>query len=289
MHIIFIRNSLENLYLRKTNMVGVKFIGRLGNQIFQYVFFQYLKTNNKGFSFFFVNPHHAYLTKYFDLGTFENLKLSSKAYSFYTRILPKAIKFNEIYLESIQVPKKVEVKDWTIYKGFYQTDFYLKNIQGPFKLSLKKEFTDEFEREFGNTFKNNKTIVVHIRRTDYLKYGKRDISLPIAYFGKRLDALGNIDDHMVYFVSDDIEYAKSYFGEKLNYIYSANNEITDFQIIKNADIAIISNSSFAWWAAYLSEKDNVVYAPKNWIGFRIGKEHPKRVMTDKFIWCDVLN
>jgi len=32
----------------------------------------------------------------------------------------------------------------------------------------------------------------------------------------------------------------------------------------------------------------MVYAPKNWLGFRIGKEHPKRVMTDRFIWCDVL-
>jgi len=270
-------------------MVGVKFIGRMGNQIFQYAFFQYLKTNQKGFTFFFVNPHHAYLTKYFDLADHDNLTLGSKVYSIYTRILPKILKFKEVYLESIQVPKNVTVEDWTIYKGFYQTDFYLKNIQGPFKLSLKKKFTDEFDKNFGNTFRNHKTVVVHIRRTDYLKYGKRDISLPIAYFGKRLKAIDNIDDHLVYFVSDDITYVKDYFGEKSNYIYSTNDEITDFQIIKNADIAIISNSSFAWWAAYLSEKDNVVYAPKNWLGFRIGKEHPKRVMTDKFIWCDVLD
>jgi len=269
-------------------MVGVKFIGRLGNQIFQYAFLQYLKTNNKDKTFFFVNPHHGYLTKYFDLGVYQNMILGSKAYSAFTRVIPKVIKFNEIYLESIQVPKKVDVKDWTIYKGFFQTDFYVKQIVGGLKISIKKEFTDQFDKEFGQQFKNNKTIVVHIRRTDYLNYGKRDISLPMEYFKRRLEALGDIEDYLVYFVSDDINYAKAYFKEQPNYIYSSNNEITDFQIIKNADIAIISNSSFAWWAAYLSEKKNMVYAPKNWLGFRIGKEHPKRVMTDRFIWCDVL-
>jgi hypothetical protein len=268
-------------------MVGVKFIGRLGNQLFQYAFIQYLKTNNKDKTFFFVNPHHAYLTKYFDLGAYQNFILGAKAYSVLTRMLPKLIKFNEIYIESIQVPKKVAVKDWTVYKGFYQTDFYVKNIIGDFKIPLKKEYTDKFDQEFGEIFRNNKIIVVHIRRTDYLTYGKRDISLPMEYFKARLEALGNIDDYLVYFVSDDIEYAKRYFESKPNYVFSSNNEITDFQIIKNADIAIISNSSFGWWAAYLSEKESTVYAPKNWLGFRIGKEHPKRVMTDRFIWCDV--
>jgi hypothetical protein len=107
-------------------MVGVKFIGRLGNQIFQYAFLQYLKTNNKEKTFFFVNPHHGYLTKYFDLGAYQNMILGSKAYSAITRVIPKVIKFNEVYLESIQVPKNVAVKDWTIYKGFFQTDFYVK-------------------------------------------------------------------------------------------------------------------------------------------------------------------
>ena len=270
-------------------MVGVKFIGRLGNQIFQYAFLQYLKSCNKDITFFFVNPHHGYLTKYFDLGNYQNLILGSKAYSVATRVVPKIIKFDEIYIESIQVPKPVIVKDWTIYKGFFQTDYYVRQITDGFKIKIRKEFTDKFDQQFGQQFKNNKTIVVHIRRTDYLTYGKRDISLPMEYFKKQLYALGNIEDHLVYFVSDDIEHVKLSFEHRPNYIYSTNDEITDFQIIKNADIAIISNSSFAWWAAYLSEKQNIVYAPKNWLGFRIGKEHPKKVMTDRFIWCDVLN
>lgn len=269
-------------------MVGVKFNGRLGNQIFQYAFYQYLKTNNQTENFFFVNPHHAYLTKYFDLGSYENLTLSSKLYSIVTRTAAYVLPFNEIYIQNIQVPRPVEVKNWTTYKGFFQTDWYLNHIKGKFKIRLKPAYVQTFDAQYGSVFKQEKTIVVHIRRTDYMNYGKRDISLPMEYFKRRLDAIENKEAYKIFFVSDDIEHAKAYFKEESNYIYSTNDEITDFQIIMNADVAIISNSSFAWWAAYLSEKNNTVYAPKNWLGFRIGKEHPKRVMTNKFIWCDVL-
>jgi hypothetical protein len=204
-----------------------------------------------------------------------------------TRALTFTFKFEENYIQNIQVPKEVKVKDWTIYKGFYQTDWYVKHTSGKLPISIKKQFHEEFLKLYGKLFSENKIVVVHIRRTDYLNYGKRDISLPMEYFKSRLDAVENIAEYKVIFVSDDISHVKSYFTEKENYIFSSNNEIIDFQIIMNADISIISNSSFAWWAAYLSEKANVVYAPKNWLGFRIGKEHPKSVMTDRFVWCDV--
>ena len=269
-------------------MIGVKFNGRLGNQLFQLAFFQYLKSNNKEYTYFFVNPHHSYLTKYFDLEGYHNQTLGSKLYSILTRIIIRIKKFKEIYIQNIQVPRAVSVENWHIYKGFFQTDWYYKHIIGGLKIEIKKIYVDKFNIEFGAIFDKEKTVVIHIRRTDYMNYGKRDISLPLEYFKKRLDSLGDVSDHRIFFVSDDIEHVKSYFTPKPNYIFSSNNEITDFQIIKNADIAIISNSSFAWWASYLSTKPKKVYAPKNWLGFRIGKEHPKKIMTEKFIWCDVL-
>ncbi|HEY0899634.1 MAG TPA: alpha-1,2-fucosyltransferase, partial [Sphingobacteriaceae bacterium] len=115
------------------------------------------------------------------------------------------------------------------------------------------------------------------------------ISLPIEYFKSQLDSIPNHQSYKVIFLSDDMEYVKTVFPQKENYIFSENTEIVDFQVIQHADIAIISNSSFAWWAAYLSSKKNLVIAPKNWLGFRIGREHPKGIMTDRFKWRDVLD
>ena len=123
-----------------------------------------------------------------------------------------------------------------------------------------------------------------------MSYGerrKRDISLPMAYFKKRLEALGDLSAHKVIFVSDDISHVKQVFPPQENFVFSENSEIIDFQIIQHADIAIISNSTFAWWACFLSPKKQEVYAPKNWFGFKIGREHPRGIMTDKFEWCEV--
>lgn len=269
-------------------MVGVNFAGRLGNQLFQYYFLLYLKTQNKNLIYFFPNPHHASLAKYFDLGTYHNLTLGSKLYSGFTRILPKIFSFRQVYVQNFFSPKEFTPKNFTMYNGYFQSDFYLKHLPESCRPVIRAEFKKQFEEQFGAIFRNEKTVVVHIRRTDYLSYGKRDISLPIEYFQRQLNSIEDLDNYRVFFVSDDMPFVKNAFPEKPNFVFSANSEIIDFQLILNADIAIISNSTFAWWAAYLCEKNNRVLAPKNWFGFRIGREHPKGIMTDKFEWHEVI-
>jgi hypothetical protein len=269
-------------------MVGVKFNGRLGNQLFQYIFLLYLKSRDNSKIYFFPNPHHAYFSKYFELGTWHNLTLGSKPYSIIARVLPKVLGFKDVYVHNFFSPKDHTPSQFTIYNGYFQSDFYVKQLPDRLLPVIKKQYQAQFEEKFGKTFRNNKTVVVHIRRTDYLSYGKRDISLPIDYFKKQLFSIENLHEYQVYFVSDDMDFVKKEFPHRENYVFSSNSEIIDFQLIMNADVAIISNSTFAWWAAYLSPKDNFVIAPKNWFGFRIGREHPKGIMTDRFTWRNVL-
>lgn len=263
-------------------MTGVTYCGRLGNQLFQFHFYQYLKATNKGKWIFIPNPQHASVYKYFDLGPYNYM--GTRVYAALGMILYKFGRFKEIYIQNIEVPKPLKVADRTLYHGFHQTDFYLNNTPDPVKIKVKKKYINHFEKQYGEIFSKEKTIVMHIRRTDYLNYGKRDISLPIAYFKQRLAAIENQDDYRIIFCSDDMPFVKENFPAKPNYIFSDNDEITDFQVLMHADIAIISNSTFAWWATYLCEKPNRVIAPKNWMGFHIGREHPKGVMTKKFEW-----
>jgi hypothetical protein len=264
-------------------MIGVTFQGRLGNQLFQFSFYRYVKSRSKGRIVFFPNPHHAYLTRYFDLGTY-NLFLGSKIYSVFTRMIPRLIRFREVYIHNFVSPRHREFENYTIYHGYYQTDWYLEHTPVKFDLKIKPKYIAEFRQKFGEIFDKEKTVVVHIRRTDYLNYGKRNISIPILYFKERLSEIADLEKYKVIFLSDDMEYVRANIEAKPNFMFSHNNEIIDFQIIQHADIAIISNSSFSWWASYLGKKDNVVYAPENWLGFHIGKEHPRGVMTDRFIW-----
>lgn len=272
-------------------MVGVEFKGRLGNQLFQYTFLKYLKSRRKGICYFFPNPHHAYLEKYFELEGFDNFLIGSKIYSAITRYLPSILRLKNIYFHNWVGPKPLEVINWSYYKGYYQTDYYYKNLPNALPFNLKLKYKNQFQKLYGELFALNKTVVLHIRRTDYMNYGerrKRDISLPLEYFKKLLNSIENLDNYKVVFVSDDVDEIKNFFPKSNNFIFSNNSEIIDFQLIQNADISIISNSTFAWWASYLNpKKDKIVYAPKNWFGFNLSKEHPKGIMTDKFIWKNV--
>ncbi len=269
-------------------MVGVKFSGRLGNQLFQYYFLQYLRVEQPGYFYFFPNPHHAYLARYFHLGWYHNLTLNSKLYSAFTRILPKLLSMKEVRLHNFVSPKKLIVSNNSVYVGYYQSDFYIRAL-GQVKVPpIKEKYVRAFREKYGAIFDCHPTITVQIRRTDYLNYQNRDISLPIEYFQRQLDRITDLERYQVFFVSDDLDFVKRSIAALPNFNFVSNDEIIDFQLIQNADIAIISNSTFSWWAAYLSPKNNRVIAPKNWMGFRIGREHPRGIMTERFEWVDVL-
>lgn len=268
-------------------MTGVKFIGRLGNQLFQYHFLMYLKSRNPRRLYFFPNPHHAYLTRYFDLGWYHNLTLGSKLYSLLMRNIPELLRFRYIQVHNFVSPREITPQNGCIYEGYFQSDFYLNRIGAHVKIRIRPQYAEQFRALYGDLFDNQKVVVVHIRRTDYLSYGKRDISLPMSYFKRELSNIPDLEQYKVVLVSDDIGFVKHAFGNNPEYLFVSNSEIIDFQLISNADIAIISNSTFSWWAAYLSTRNKRVIAPANWLGFRIGREHPKGIMTSRFEWVEV--
>lgn len=109
--------------------------------------------------------------------------------------------------------------------------------------------------------------------------------MPFEYYRKALDSIEGIENYKVLFIGDDVESVKNEFGHEYNHSFESNPAIIDFQLIQHADIAIIANSTFAWWAAYLSQKPNAkIIAPEYWLGYKVKKEYPVGIRTDKFKW-----
>lgn len=118
---------------------------------------------------------------------------------------------------------------------------------------------------------NQHRTAVHIRRGDYLKFGQHFPTCPIHYFEFCMDEVRQQFPGSQFLIfTDDPEWCHGYFDKRDDiYIVSekAENtlqrEMAEFVLMTSCDSFIISNSTFSWWAAFLSQSKNV-YVPNKW-------------------------
>jgi hypothetical protein len=274
-------------------MIGILLNGRLGNQMFEYaVALNYARKYNTSF---FVHQklwdYPFFLTKYFQLPSYSRY-INSIRTRLYNAVLNKKFKYIDLNAALEKAENIIPlIQNNTYLDGYFQSEYFF--AENKYKIikefSIKKDIKEEFDLKYNELFLNNKVISVHIRRTDYVEFGGevfggKNLTLPVKFYFNCLEKISNPDNYKILFVSDDIEYAKQIFGVKPNYLFEQNNEITDFQLLMNADINIIANSSFSWWAAYLNPKPGkIVYAPEYWLGFKVNKELPPDTIPKDWI------
>jgi hypothetical protein len=257
-------------------MIGVKIQGRLGNQLFQYTYAKVLaeKFNTQ---YFLIRYKDFYAHKYFELEMESRFANGLKIIWFYLRGLfnVKTISEDQFSSPLLNISKE---EDNSIYNGFYQSALYhpeksVKSIKET--LSIRPAYRISIRDYVGN---EKPTIVVHVRRTDYLTFGGDhvggiNLTLPETYYQEALSKLPTLECNVL-FLSDDIAFVKQQFKVP-NAIYAErNSEIVDFQLIMQADYLILANSSFSWWGAYLNKGAKKVIAPMFWLGIKINKEYP---------------
>lgn len=277
-------------------MIAVRLEGRLGNQLFQYAFI-YATSKKLDTSFYLdksvdnllidkyftiENDFLQYLDRYlFSIQGYKNVFSMHAKKAFYKT-------FRQIYLRnktvniSNELPPAMGMSkliNGCIYTGFFQSEKYFENCKKQIRelFSIKKEYKNLFADLIKDLPVSAQKIVIHIRRGDYVDL---DMTLPLSYY-KNILAKANSETSLCIFISDDPEFVEKEFNYLKNKYISNNTEITDLQFLMNADICILSGSSFSWWGAWLNNKpDKIIYAPKNWIGYNTGKEHPAGIFDN---------
>lgn len=276
-------------------MIIVSFHSQLGNQLFQYAFA--VATSRKLNTFFVPYlsiARNPYQLTYFKTDRFtEFICARAGRARLFRRIIRKLIRFlvrNTV--KDTDGSKLVPVQKRTYYEGYFQSDSYFKQQLSVIKkaFTIKKHYQDIFKIRYGPLFDTTKVLVLHIRRADYREVefeglGGKDVSLPMKYYHAALSEIENLNEYAILVVGDEIDAILGELAEYPALSVEINEPIIDFQLIQHADIAIIANSSFAWWAAYLSKKeDSLIFAPCNWLGHKVKKEYPKGITTERFNW-----
>lgn len=266
-------------------MIGIKFQGRMGNQMFQYAF-AYTVSKQRKQSFYIDGIKKTNKLIYFHL---EGKQLFN-----FSNFLKKHISFPKKKMEQLGNENTNDILrksiDYNFFDGYFQSELFFKEFEAEIKkiFTIKDIYVADFDMKYKSLFNENKIIVIHIRRADYLdwdlgsEYGGLNPTLPFTYVDSVLQKF-NLANYKVIFISDDITAVKGYFGEASNFLYETNSEIIDFQLLMNADVLCLSNSTFAWWGAYLNKKKNkIVYAPEYWLGFKTKKEYPVDIICESW-------
>ena len=138
--------------------------------------------------------------------------------------------------------------------------------------TLKKAFSQlelrqiKLNKKYLPICKND--VVIHIRGGDFLKISNLNIC-KIDYYKKSIEYALSKGYKSFKIISEDKTYGKEILKELKNCFIDLKISIldsesikNDFNIIRSSEIAILSNSTFSWWASFLSTTKKEFIVPE---------------------------
>lgn len=270
-------------------MVIVKLIGGLGNQMFQYAagrrLAQQLRTQLKLDVFDF----EIYKLRSYNLSIFNvNAKFASAADVAWLKF-GKASRIKKLRLlieRGLSGPSYIQEKhfhlnpgvltlhDNVYLDGYWQSEAYFKDIEDAIRNDFKLRVPPSQENSrLAERIDSVGSVSVHIRRGDYVSdpaTNRVHGTLDPDYYERSMDLIAaKITNPHFFIFSDDPGWAKMNLTMKHGRTVIDNNDEAhaheDFRLMSRCKHHIIANSSFSWWAAWLSPYlDKIVIAPKKW-------------------------
>ncbi|MDP4268316.1 MAG: alpha-1,2-fucosyltransferase [Bacteroidota bacterium] len=249
----FPKGSYENKpeWFKLKEVISCKLYGQLGNQMFQYA--ATIATALK-YNLPYCVPKHTLNDKVWKPYYFEGVNYCDEKLSDATIWKEPSHAYHEI-------PKP---------EGNLILDGYMQSYK------YSQDYLPEIRKAFGFEFYDSKAecTFIHVRRGDYLKYPLHHPVVTVQYLTEAMKI--SEEKGVTHFscFSDDIEWVKKNINKEkfpeYTFEYSdGNSEMIDLKLMVCCKNAIISNSTFSWWAAYLNNNPNkIVITPdeSNWFG-----------------------
>ncbi len=170
-------------------------------------------------------------------------------------------------------PALLELGSNAYLDGFFQSYKYFSGFEDV----LRKDFTlknalPEHTQALKEEILNSNTLCVFVRRKDYIGSNYHEVvdknyyDTGVEYIRKRV---GLIDK--IYVFSDDIDWCRNNlkFDIKTMFVgneYAGSKWAHHMILMSCCKYFLVPNSTFSWWAAWLSERSNkLVVLPKKWV------------------------
>ena len=275
-------------------MIISRLMGGMGNQMFQYAIGRNLAIKHQtelklDLSFLLDRtPRKNFVFRNFDLDLFNidtniaspeeiidyNRFSGSRSKNILSTIAYKirGSRYNVIEEKKIFTfdPAVLATPDNSYLIGYWQCIGYFNEISDTIKkdFTIKKQLSGKVAEMLAQ-ITNVNSICVNVRRTDYITAGYGVCG--VDYYQRAVAFISDkVDFPNIFVFSDDIEWCKNNLKFDLPTTFVgpdyAGERYGDYlQLMINCSHFIIPNSTFGWWAAWLSYSQNkIIVAPKNW-------------------------
>jgi len=257
----------SGLYLQERGKIQVKFIYQTSGS---YLFDSCL-TNEIDFKLPYSVEPSFYKKTTFKSRLNQKLRKEINAYNLFLNKYSKHyISPNLSYDQNLS-----ELRNKKTVNGYFQTCIYYdellrKGYSAPTLLN-----TSNWYREQSELAETTFPIIMHIRRGDYLNHPKIYKRINENYYSKAINCLtGNLQDNPIWIFSDDEDYAKKIVSllPKRDYLIVKQNDQKPIEVLflmSKGFGHVVTNSTFSWWSAKISENTQKVIAPKIWFLDRV--------------------
>ncbi|MCL6261243.1 alpha-1,2-fucosyltransferase [Aquiflexum sp. TKW24L] len=273
-------------------MIIIKFLGGLGNQIFQYVHGRKLAAEKGTFLGSDIHTYSVFRERDFILDKFqiEIKHLPKKLINFLSKPYLKKldqvspIKLHHHYIEEpnnewLDIPptKNLYLRGYWTWNGYFD-DFVDKVAQ---ELELKPKFTSKAYLKEKSQVKAVNSVGIHIRRGDYAsntQYNHYFGLTPVSYYESAIKLIySKVDKPVFYVFSDDQEWVKANMPFLENAVFAGelcgHQDYLEFDLLKSCKHQVIANSTFSWWASRLNPNPNkIIIQPKRWYNDEVAQK-----------------
>lgn len=241
----------------------VNFSSGLGNQIFQYLFAEYLRhiyPNEGIYGYYnkkFLNKHNGLeVQKVFDI------ELPRRSFLSDVSVL-MCRSLNRVF-KHLRVTDNSTTLNGIYYDGWWQDKkYFLSNIT---KLKFRSFEIDETNQRILQDINTSDSVFIHIRRGDYLapqfvkQYGG---ICTLEYYKTAIRITLQKYPQAKFFVfSNDLDWVKENL-EIPHAVYVSNNtgsdSFKDMFLMTHCKAGILANSSFSFWGAMLNKSTHMIY------------------------------
>ena len=162
-------------------------------------------------------------------------------------------------------------------KGYLQTSKYFYN--DTYKQEIKElfmpqpEMFEDCKARYAYLLENkDRVVVMHARRTDYLKAADIHGPLTGAYYCEAVQRIMKHIQNPIFLLCSDDQTFWNEIREDIvpvfkheHIILDDNSDIRTFTLLQQCHHFIMANSTFIWWCVWMADAKHVI-APSKWFG-----------------------